>query len=134
MACVPASSSLLVISLAAALGCVTMRRNADYQDGIRIWQTAVLAVPGNSRAHNNLAIEFQACGAHDLAIHHYEEALRIDPYNAHAHGNLGAALATLGRVDEAIPHFRRALQIRPEMHQVQLNLDMAMGERMRDEG
>jgi tetratricopeptide (TPR) repeat protein len=49
------------------------------------------------------------------AIHHFNEAVRLDPNNAEAHYSIALALATQGYVDRTLEHYARAMELRPSV-------------------
>ena len=105
----PATAGVVLV----LLGMATMRRNRDYLTEVRIWETAVAAVPGNYRAHNNLGFAFKQSGRLAASIPHFQNALRLNPDYADAHYNLGMALWEQEQADQGEWHLRRALAIDP---------------------
>ena len=61
-------AALVLLPLAAALGCRTFERNALYRDPISIWQDTVNKRPGNARALNNLGCAYISAGRSDRAV------------------------------------------------------------------
>ena len=102
---------LIIIGCAAAmgLGVATVRRNIDYRSPIALWAGTVKEVPGNPRAHNNLAEAYLASGQKGKSVSEFVAAVRADPGYAPAQYNLGVALLDSGYAAEAIPHLKRAL-------------------------
>jgi superkiller protein 3 len=64
-------------------------------------------------------------GSGDLegAVHHLEEAIRLNPNYAEAYNNLGLALKDQGKLADAAAKFRRALSVSPGQTAARLNLD-----------
>jgi protein O-mannosyl-transferase len=120
---------VLVMSVAAALGIATLRRNMDYRSEFSIWQDTANKAPANSRPHNNLGNILMGRRQIDEAIAHFDKALEIQPDYANAHNNLGLALVRLGRVDEGIAHYRQALDINPQHELAENNFGNALAER-----
>ncbi len=79
-----------------------------------------------AEAHNNLAATLMRVGRVQEAIHHYEQALRLQPDYADAHNNLGVALDQADRIQEAIGHFEQALRINPDNPSAHRNLGFAL--------
>jgi tetratricopeptide (TPR) repeat protein len=117
-------AALLV--LAAALGCLTERRNEVYRAALTLWSDTVASRPDNDRAQNNLANALDDVGRIPEAITHYETALRLKPDYPEAHSNLGNALRKMGRIPEAIAQCQAALQLEPDYAKAHSNLANAL--------
>ena len=59
------------------------------------------------------AIEMEAEGKTEEAIHFYQKALQINPKNAQTLYNLGIAYATTGKIEQAIRCWKRAIWLEP---------------------
>jgi tetratricopeptide (TPR) repeat protein len=117
-------TALLV--LAAALGCLTERRNEVYRSALALWSDTVAHRPDNDRAQNNLANALLDAGRIPEAIAHYETALRLKPDYPEAHSNLGNALLQVGRIQEAIAQCQAALKLEPDYAKAHNNLANAL--------
>ena len=53
-------------------------------------------------------------GDFDLALEHYQDALRLSPDSVQAHVNYGLWLVSRGRFDEGMAQYRIALDIYPQ--------------------
>ena len=123
-----------VCLVAAPLLVLTVRRNNQYASEVALWQSAIEAMPDNSRAHVNLANTLRDdLGDLDRAERHYRTALRLRPRNAIARTNLGAALASQGRLDEAIDAFRLAIETDRHLSAAHRYLATAQAQRARRE-
>ncbi|HXI38405.1 MAG TPA: tetratricopeptide repeat protein [Bryobacteraceae bacterium] len=71
------------------------------------------------------AVEAQQKGNDTLAIHKYQELLKLRPEVVEARANLGAVLTKLGRFDEAIEQYRAALAKNAGNSALRLNLALA---------
>lgn len=69
----------LCFALAIAGGVVTAARNADYQNAFLLWTDTVQKRPANANAHYHLGNACHHRGDSEAAIHHYEQAARLDP-------------------------------------------------------
>ncbi len=106
--------------VALGLGAATMRRNDDYHSEVALWTDTVSKVPGNPRAHNNLAEAFRAGGEPARAAGEFSAAVQADPDYAPAQYNLGVTLLDSGHPADAIPHLEKALAAprhQAELHQ-----------------
>ena len=111
---------------AVVLGLATARRNHDYQSGVSIWADTAAKLPGNPRAHDNLANALLEVNRRPEAIAEYETALRIDPQDVQAHYNLGNELLASGELAGAIEHYRAALHTFPSFVLAHDNLGDAL--------
>lgn len=57
----------------------TYQRNEIWQDGARLWADCVQKSPLKARPHYNLGIAYYQIKEKALAIHHFNEALKISP-------------------------------------------------------
>jgi len=78
-------------------------------------------------AHQLLGVLLHRRGRDPEALHHLDEALRMDPEHAGAWANRGLVWVALQRPQEAEDSFRRALAIQPELVAPRLNLARLLG-------
>ena len=104
--------SLVIVALLLILR--TIERNRDYNNPIKLWTDVLAIAPHNDRAHYNLGRNLSNAAEPELAIEHYEEAIRLNPDHAQAHNNLGVLLAAKDMEQEAILNFEAAIRIDPE--------------------
>jgi tetratricopeptide (TPR) repeat protein len=84
-------------------------------DASRYLEQALDGDPNFALAHNNLGVILGQTDRVDEAIHHLQEAIRLEPEtSAAAHFNLGGDLRRLGRLDEAMLHFQEATRGDPK--------------------
>jgi tetratricopeptide (TPR) repeat protein len=107
------SLPLLAVT-ALVLGLGTTRRNETYRDHVALWTDTVDKMPANPRAHNHLGAALSAVGLETEALHHYQEALRLDPQDVKLRFNVATALFRAGRVDEAKTQFEETLRRKPD--------------------
>ena len=112
------------LALVAALGILSWRQSALYQDGETLYRAAVARNPAAWMAHNNLgSVLSDMPGRRGEAISHFETALRLKPDYAMAHYNLASVLLeTPGRMPEAIAEFEAALRCKPDYVAAHYNL------------
>jgi tetratricopeptide (TPR) repeat protein len=58
----------------------------------------------------------------ELAIQHFEMALKSEEPGADIHAHFAAALAQLGRFSEAVSHYREAIRLKPDFAELYNNL------------
>jgi len=114
-----------------ALGVLTWRQASVYTNEETYYQAILAGNPDSSLAHNNLGVDLARHGRIDEAIHHHEEALRLEPDYAQAHDNLANVLARRGRIDEAIQHYGEALRLEPDAAEAHYNLALVLARRGR---
>lgn len=105
---------------------VTVARNADYRDELRIWSTSVDAYPSSARAHGNLALVLRDRGRLPEAGKHFARAVALDPAYATGHYNWGVMLLAERREAEAIREFEAALRSAPRHLDAMVNLGTAL--------
>ena len=103
-----ASASIVLVIAVVLLG-LTVRRNAEYHDAIRIWETVVQRWP-QGRAHYNLGIALKAAGRRPEALEEYRRALADAPQ---AHYALAFELQSDGRYGEAVDEYRTFIRLVP---------------------
>jgi protein O-mannosyl-transferase len=100
------------LSVLALVG-LTLQRNADYCDPLRMWAKVVQVAPHNYRAHNGVGEAYGKKGDHVRERRHYEQAIAIKPDFERAYLNMGVLLARQGDVRGAAQCYRRALELKP---------------------
>jgi len=114
------------ILLAAGLGVLTHRRNADYRSERSIWEDTVAWRPGNARAWNNLGSALFREGRTREALDDFAEAERLDPQSGDIHYNYGLALSRTGHLPEALQQLLEAVRVRPAFAEARVNLAGAL--------
>jgi len=95
----------------------------------RLYERALAAAPGYTRAHLNLGIALEALRDADGARRCYESALAGDPGNPFASYNLGKLLYSRGGAQEAEPHLRAALERKPDFTDARVVLSAMLEDR-----
>lgn len=105
---------------AAALLALTLQRNADWSDPVRLWESAVRVSPESAGAWNSLGVQLGARGEYPRALDAFQRALALDPASWSAAFNLGTTNLRRGRetgerafFHEAERWLRASLAIRP---------------------
>ena len=84
-------------ALGLLLGALTLRRNADYQSELSLWQSTVKAAPQNPRAQNNLGVAYELSGRIAEARNAYAQALVLSPRYQAARANLTRTTSLIRR-------------------------------------
>jgi tetratricopeptide (TPR) repeat protein len=101
---------------------LTVQRNADYCDPLRMWSKVVKVAPHNARGHFSLGATYNLAGDFQNAKAHFERAIALSPNYARAHGNLGILLVRQGDLDGGEGHLRRAVDLMPNYTSALVNL------------
>jgi len=113
---------VLLFTLVAVLGYLTMRRNEDYRSDLSIWLATIAARPDNARAHSNAGTILFRQGRLAEAFPLFSDAVRLQPNYPEARNNLGAILYERGQTKEAQVHLSEALRLRPNYADAHANL------------
>jgi tetratricopeptide (TPR) repeat protein len=116
----------LLLAVSPALVMLSVHRNELYRSERDLWLETAARQPGNARAHYNLANELFKTGELDVALAHYDAAVRLRPNVAEAQQNLANALVSAGRLDEAFDHYESALKLQPLSPETHTNLANAL--------
>lgn len=129
---------LFWIPVAGALLVLTLRRNLDWNDGARLWESAVRVSPRSSGAWNSLGLARDAAGDFEGATAAWRRALEIDPKSWNAAFNLGTSHLRRGRdrgddalLAEGERWLGESLRIRPDATRSQWFLAEALWARGR---
>ncbi len=108
----PARAVVAVVSLLALAGLslTTVRQVALWKDTRTLFEHTLAVTRDNLVAHEKLGELLMLEGKTQLAIGHFEEALRIQPDLAEANVNLAIVLNAMGRYDDAVGRFRTGLR------------------------
>ena len=122
---------VIVGVLLTGLSWLTWRQVRVWHDSQSVWEQTLSLYPDIALAHSNLGMALAEQGKNDLAILHYNLALKTQPDYALAHNNLGNALTKQGKTDEAMLHYNLALKMRPDYADAHYNLALALAGRGR---
>jgi protein O-mannosyl-transferase len=100
----------VVGALCIGLAALTVLRNREYAQPLRIWETSVERWP-TPRSHYNYGLDLMAAGRRAEALEEYRRAL---PGAADAHYALGFDSQAQGRYDEAIEQYRAFIAQKPD--------------------
>ena len=92
------------------------------------FEEALKLNPGDSRAHNDLAVQLEKAGDVQGALEHYQTAVEANPDFMLAWSNLGDLLGRTGAVEAAVDAFKNALKQDPDNPEIQYNLGVRLAE------
>ncbi|MFQ5801362.1 MAG: tetratricopeptide repeat protein [Candidatus Methylomirabilales bacterium] len=113
-----AGLTLLLIAFAF----LTVKRNTEWGDQLRIYQAMAQEAPDNSAIQNNLGVEYLRRERLEEAILRFQRAMALNPQNVSAYYNLGLAYARRGEMEAAEKAYRRALRLDPSHLKARWNL------------
>ncbi len=89
------------------------RKKRAYDFAFRAYQKVLEIDPGYARAHNGLAIVYNAMKMYDKSIEECRKAIELDPAVPDAYNNLGIIYMNKNLFDLAEEQFRKALDVDP---------------------
>jgi tetratricopeptide (TPR) repeat protein len=108
------TQSLMVVSavlMIGALSVATWQQNTVWENPIRFYTNILKFEQGSARMHNNLAMAYAEQNQDDLAMEHYQFALKKWDIYPQTHHNIAGLYLQRGDVDAAIKHLKRALEL-----------------------
>jgi tetratricopeptide (TPR) repeat protein len=104
---------------------LTVARNVDWGDNVRLLRNTIARNPRSVPAHNDLAIIYTRQGRTDLAFEHLRRALALAPGHADALCNMAELYRKTARPGNAIPYYEQVLQERPDAVPARVGLGLA---------
>jgi tetratricopeptide (TPR) repeat protein len=121
------------VAVIASLGYGTLRRNADYQDPVRMWSSVIAQYPRHAAAYAYRGRALVAQGRSEEAVGDYRRAVELDPELTYVHPELALVLSRQGRMEEAIEVYRAGLRYHPNNHAMHNELGLALAQSGRAE-
>jgi len=118
--------AILVLAVVVPLCMRTIRRNADYESELKLWQMTAAQQPENARAHTNLSRQLNIAGQLPAALDESNLAIQFDKDYALAYNNRGDVLLKLGLAREAYDDFSKAIELGAGAPQVYYNRGNAL--------
>jgi spermidine synthase len=85
------------------------------EQAVSLYRTMVERVPGDEKAHYNLALALKLMGNLNEALCHYKEAAHLKADYVIAVYNVGEVSQQLGDLDTALLEYQRALALKPDL-------------------
>jgi len=98
----------------AIMSVLTWIQCGYWKDSITLFGHTLQVTKNNYIAHNHFASALFKKRSFEMAIYHYNEAIRINPVYAHAYYNRGIVYYTLGQKQLALEDFKEAIRIIPK--------------------
>ena len=95
-------------------GAVTWMQNEVWANPIQFYSRILAFEPRVARVQNNLAMAYSDLGQDDLALQHYNAAIRLSDVYSETHHNMALLLLRRREDAAAIEHLQRALAINPD--------------------
>ena len=86
----------------------------QFENALKMFQTAVNLKPDFLEAYKNLGITFKDLNRLDDAVYCFEQAIEIDPNNSILHFYLANIFEELDQFDKSIRHHKIAIEINPK--------------------
>ncbi len=116
-------TTLVAVALAVGYAAISVHRLEAYENEVSLWQDTLLHEPDSPLVRMNLGMALIKAGQPQLAIEHYEAAIRLEPQNAATHhNNLAYACSSAGQRAGAIAEYEEALRIDPNLVEAHNNL------------
>ena len=80
-------TTLVAVALAVGYAAISVHRLEAYENEVSLWQDTLLHEPDSPLVRMNLGMALIKAGQPQLAIEHYEAAIRLEPQNAATHHN-----------------------------------------------
>ncbi|MDE0960047.1 MAG: ASPIC/UnbV domain-containing protein [Planctomycetota bacterium] len=88
-------------------------------------KTAAVLKPGEARVHYNLGIIRRFNGEEAIALHQFQQALKLAPRDADCHYQVAIGLVRAEKNEQALPHFEMAVQLDPTIRGAWNNLQLS---------
>ena len=92
-----------------------LAKSGQMGPALALYQTMVQRVPGDEKAHYNLALAYRRMGNLPAALRHYKEAVRWKPDYTIAVYNVGRVAEQMGDFRTAHTSYRKALVQKPDL-------------------
>lgn len=113
---------LLSVAVLSLYALRTMRRNEDWQDEKRFWQSALASSPQSSRVLAKIGDIYRQEGRLGEAVQAFKKAIALNSREAAAYNNLGVTHAQMGKDEEALQDYRKAIELKPDFSEAYFNL------------
>ncbi len=114
---------LLLTLLALFYGWRTYIRNQDFKDDFTLWKNMALQFPSDVQANFITGNYYVEKNQPNLAISHYQKALKIEPDIPEIYFKLGQIYLNLDQKKEAILNFKQAQKLNPDFFAASLELN-----------
>ncbi|MBF0558288.1 MAG: tetratricopeptide repeat protein [Nitrospirae bacterium] len=122
--------TVMLMLAVAILSAAAHRRNATWQDKVKLWEDTARKSPGIAAVHNNLCNNYLESNMPDKALEQCSTAVELKPDYADAHINLGKSLQSLNMRQQAMAQYSLAARLKPDSYEAHYNLGViyqAMG-------
>jgi Flp pilus assembly protein TadD len=102
------AAAVCVLAVGVSSG-LTIARNADWGDIVRLWLDTVQKNPGSWHAQTRIARMYKYTHRYEEAIEHYKAALKLLPHDMEDLWDLATLHEHIGKDDEAISLYRKIL-------------------------
>ena len=104
----PGAGAVLGVLGVLSLGVVSIARNADYSDNLRIWQDTINKRPGNPRGYLNYGVTLYNRGLYGESFDYFLRSIEIEPQSTEAYFYAGISMLKQGHPKDALPFLQQA--------------------------
>jgi tetratricopeptide (TPR) repeat protein len=104
-----------LISLISIYSILTIRQNWIWRSPISLYEY-LLQHTNTARIHNNLAMAYSDEKNYELAIYHYQQAIKLADIYPQTHHNLGQLYADMGNLAAAEQEYQQAIKLSPQFY------------------
>ncbi len=99
-----------ILAVILCLTVLTVRRNADWRDELRLWVKTARTTPASFRAHGSLGQIFLNKGMISAALSETNKALLFRPNDSRVLGNMGIIYMKMNNYNKAVEFFEKSLK------------------------
>ncbi|MBN1765467.1 MAG: tetratricopeptide repeat protein [Sedimentisphaerales bacterium] len=109
----------------------TRRQVGYWHDSDALFEHTLAVTKDNYVIHNNYGYYLSEQGRNDLAVYHFQEAVRIKPNYTNALNNLATVLKDQGNIEGAIETWYEVLKLAPDHASAHSNLGLTLAQKGR---
>ncbi|MFC1677818.1 tetratricopeptide repeat protein [Planctomycetota bacterium] len=118
--------SLAVVLILGSCAFGTSVQLRHWKNSMTLFSHTLDITSNNFIMLNNYANLLGDVGQNELAIEHFNKALKLRPNDVEIHTNLANALAKVGKTEDAVKHFERALKLKPNFGEGHYNFALLL--------
>lgn len=105
---------IVLFAISSVVGCDSSQTGGGSRKAGKTPDAPLVALPSSpSRMENDEGLGHYQQGHWDVAMEHYQKAIKADPNSAVAHYNVALTLDKMGKHEEATASFKKALELAP---------------------
>ncbi|HET9824797.1 MAG TPA: tetratricopeptide repeat protein [Chitinophagaceae bacterium] len=116
-----AKAMYIIAPLALFFGILTFQQSKIWLNGETMWKQAIKVAP-SSRGYSALGVLARKAHKNDLALHYYNEALKINMIDNESYTDRGNIYFDQGKLDSAYADYTKALALKPDYYPAMDNM------------